>query len=105
MSRIRLGYSIVNPYLKNININRGIKFNSIKKNGFDRMKDLAKQNISDLYKLLDWNINKNIKVFCLPNNIIPHIDNLNHARNFIDNICISENVLKNIINYEFNKAK
>jgi len=39
------------------------------------------------------------------NKIIPHIDNLNHARNFIDNICISENVLKNIINYEFNKAK
>lgn len=78
MSRIRLGYTFINPYLKNnlnIHINRGIKFNSIKKNGFDRMKDLAKQNISDLYTLLDWNISKNIKVFCLPNNIIPHVDN------------------------------
>tara|TARA_B100000902_G_scaffold308864_1_gene298150 strand:+ start:3079 stop:4065 length:987 start_codon:yes stop_codon:yes gene_type:complete len=36
------------------------------------------------------------------NNIIPYIDNLKHARNFIDGVCISENVVKKIINYEFN---
>ena len=36
------------------------------------------------------------------NNIIPYVNDLKNARNFIDSVCISENVLKRIINYEFN---
>ena len=36
------------------------------------------------------------------NNIIPYIDNLKQARNFIDGVCISENVLEKIVNYDFN---
>ena len=35
------------------------------------------------------------------NNIIPYIDNLKLARNFINGVCISENVLRKIVNYEF----
>lgn len=34
-------------------------------------------------------------------NIIPHVDNLKLARSFIKSVCITNNVLDNIINYEF----
>ena len=52
MSRIRLGYTFINPYLKNnlnIHVNRNVKLNSVRNYGFDGLKDLAKQNISDAY--------------------------------------------------------
>ena len=36
------------------------------------------------------------------NNIIPYVEDLKQARNFINGVCICENVLKKIVNYEFN---
>jgi len=79
MNKIRLGYTVTNPFLKNIykiKTTRTTKLKIVDKYGIEILKDHAKKNVRDLIKIIEWNDKENIQVYRLSCNLIPHINNL-----------------------------
>lgn len=79
MNKIRLGYTVTNPILKNlykIKTTRTTKLKIIDKYGIEILKDHAKKNVADLIKIIDWNESENIYCYRVSTNLIPHINNI-----------------------------
>lgn len=64
---LNLGYACINETLKKqkIRINRTFKKATLDSKGLPHAAEVAEQNLQDLYKLLHWNVEHNIKLFRL----------------------------------------
>jgi len=76
MSDIQLGLCCINTVLRarkpTIFCSRTCRLDTIKSKGIEFAKDLSVQNISDIPKLVDWNIQNNIYVLRLSSDMFPH---------------------------------
>ncbi|KAK4050897.1 hypothetical protein OIO90_004873 [Microbotryomycetes sp. JL221] len=74
--RGRLGYACLNTILRkeekpSIFCSRTCRIDTIKKEGMEFLKNLGKQNITDLAKIIDWNEKNNIRFFRLSSEMFP----------------------------------
>ncbi|CAL1710108.1 unnamed protein product [Somion occarium] len=72
----RLGYACLNTLLRalkpdSVFCSRTCRKDTIHKNGLDFAKDLGRQNASDLYKLIEWNEQNNIKFLRVSSEMFP----------------------------------
>ena len=76
MSDIQLGLCCINTLLRSqkptIFCSRTCRLNTILEKGIEYAKDLSIHNISDITKLVDWNIENNIYVLRLSSDMFPH---------------------------------
>jgi UV DNA damage endonuclease len=70
---MRLGYCCINLSLKDqgITINRGMVKKTWLEQGLVRAGELAKQNLQDLCKILEWNVANDIRVYRMSSDIFP----------------------------------
>lgn len=76
--KIRLGLCCINmslKYLEDVFTNRKIILKQIEKRGLEETKNLAKENVIDLLKLIFWNKNHGIDVFRISSVLVPHATN------------------------------
>lgn len=74
----RLGYACLNTILRNkkpaseaIFCSRTCRIDSIKKNGIEWVKELGRQNVKDLIKLIEWNEENNIRFMRMSSEMFP----------------------------------
>lgn len=74
----RLGYACLNTILRSrkpadqaIFCSRTCRIDSIKKNGIEWMKELGRQNVKDLIKLIEWNEANNIRFMRMSSEMFP----------------------------------
>ncbi|KDQ57434.1 hypothetical protein JAAARDRAFT_113368, partial [Jaapia argillacea MUCL 33604] len=74
----RLGYACLNTILRNkkpaseaIFCSRTCRIESIKKNGLDWVKELGRQNVKDLLKLIEWSEENNIRFMRMSSEMFP----------------------------------
>jgi UV DNA damage endonuclease len=70
---VELGYCCINLSLKSdkISTNRGMIKRTFQSKGIKYASELALENCNDLYKILQWNVKNNIKVYRLSSSIFP----------------------------------
>lgn len=70
---MNLGYCCINLSLKDqgITINRGMTKKTWQAQGLARASELAEQNLRDLCKILQWNVDNNIQVYRMSSDIFP----------------------------------
>jgi len=68
-----LGYACINTVLrkKNIFCSRTCRLSTLEKKGIEYVKELAIQNINDLQKILEWNLQNNIFFFRISSDLCP----------------------------------
>jgi UV DNA damage endonuclease len=73
MQNLNLGYACINETLKlqKITTNRGLKKATLNSKGLSYASQLALQNVLDLEKVMQWNVNNNIKLFRMSSDVIP----------------------------------
>jgi len=73
MSKINYGYACINETLKKqkVTTNRSLKKATLDKKGLEYVSELAVQNVRDLEKYLQWNLENDIMLFRMSSNIIP----------------------------------
>ncbi|KAH7888894.1 UV-endonuclease UvdE-domain-containing protein [Phlebopus sp. FC_14] len=76
--RGRLGYACLNTVLRNkrpaseaIFCSRTCRIDSIKKNGIEWVKDLGRQNVEDMFQIIEWNEQNNIRFMRLSSEMFP----------------------------------
>ncbi|KZT29063.1 UV-endonuclease UvdE [Neolentinus lepideus HHB14362 ss-1] len=74
----RLGYACLNTILRNkkpaseaIFCSRTCRIDTIKKNGIEWVKELGRQNVKDLLKLIEWNEENNIRFMRMSSEMFP----------------------------------
>ncbi len=72
-----LGYVAINTELrqKNIYTGRTLILKTVKEKGLEYIKTLARLNIADLKKILEWNEEHGIRCYRITSNLFPHLDN------------------------------
>ncbi|KAF9529262.1 UV-endonuclease UvdE-domain-containing protein [Crepidotus variabilis] len=82
----RLGYACLNTVLRNkkpasetVFCSRTCRLDSIKKNGLDFVKDLARKNVEDLLTVIQWNEDNNIRFFRVSSEIFPYASHDKHG--------------------------
>jgi len=75
--RIQLGYACINSELRKENIfcGRACRLNTIIEQGAHFAVSLAKKNLDDLEKLVDWNYENGIRFMRISSDLMPHITN------------------------------
>jgi len=70
---MRLGYACINLGLaeKNIKVNRSMMKRSFLSKGIERASELALANVSDMEKVIDWNIRHDIKLYRMSSDMFP----------------------------------
>lgn len=71
---INLSYCCINLTLQKthgLTTNRTMRKDTFQKRGMDWCSTLALQNTSDLYKILEWNVQNNIRAFRITSNLFP----------------------------------
>lgn len=72
---MKLGYACINLSLgSDITTNRTLTKKTFEKLGADYVSELALKNVSDIIKILEWNLKNDIKFFRLSSDIIPRDD-------------------------------
>ena len=73
MQNLNLGYACINETLKlqKITTNRGLKKATLDSKGLPYVSQLALQNVLDLEKVMQWNVENNIKLFRMSSDVIP----------------------------------
>ncbi len=71
--RLNLGYCCINMNLskEKIMTNRTMRKKTFEDKGLDYVSELALKNVEDLYKIVQWNEEKDIKLFRISSNIFP----------------------------------
>ncbi|KAF8315433.1 UV-endonuclease UvdE [Clavulina sp. PMI_390] len=74
----RLGYACLNTILRNIKpatdtifASRTCRIDTIEKNGMDFVRDLGLKNVRDLYKMVEWNEENNIRFMRMSSEMFP----------------------------------
>ena len=79
MSNIQLGLCCINTLLRSqkptVFCSRTCRLNTILEKGIQHAKDLSIYNVSDITKLVDWNLENNIYVLRLSSDMFPHSAN------------------------------
>jgi UV DNA damage endonuclease len=86
---IRYGYACINETLKKqkITTNRSLKKATLDKKGLEYVSELSLQNVKDLEKYLQWNLENDITFFRLSSSIIPWANKIDwHNMKDIDEI-------------------
>ena len=77
--RIRLGLCCLNTVLREqkppVFMSRGCIQSTFESKGLTYVRELAKQNLLDMIKMIQWNYENGIEVFRLSSDIFPHITN------------------------------
>jgi len=70
---MRLGYACINLGLaeEGIKVNRSMMKRSYLSKGIERASELALANVSDMEKIIDWNIRHDIKLYRMSSDMIP----------------------------------
>jgi len=73
MKKINYGYACINETLKKqkITTNRSLKKATLDKKGLEYVSELALENVRDLEKVIQWNLENDIMFFRMSSNIIP----------------------------------
>jgi len=74
VSNIRLGYACINTFLQKnhkITTNRSMIKRTFKKKGVEYASELARRNVEDLFPILVWNYENNIKLFRMSSCLFP----------------------------------
>ena len=73
VKRLNIGYACLNETLKKEKIftNRSMRRKTFDDKGLDYVSELALKNVKDLYKIVQWNEEKGIKLFRVSSNIFP----------------------------------
>lgn len=73
VKRLNIGYACLNETLKKEKIftNRSMRKKTFDDKGLDYVSELALKNVKDLYKIVQWNEEKGIKLFRVSSNIFP----------------------------------
>jgi UV DNA damage endonuclease len=73
MNPIRLGYACINNTLaeNNVHVNRLMMKRTFASKGITQASMLALKNVSDLSKVIDWNIKNNIRLYRLSSDMFP----------------------------------
>jgi UV DNA damage endonuclease len=79
INKLRLGYPCINNKLaaEDIKTNHACRYETIKVKGIEYVKSLAISNIEALYKVLEWNVKHNIRLYRIYSDIFPHAANTN----------------------------
>lgn len=69
----RIGYACINMTLaeSNITTNRGMVLRTFKSKGLDYVSELVIKNLTDLYKIVEWNNENGIKAFRISSELFP----------------------------------
>jgi UV DNA damage endonuclease len=74
---VRLGYACISQVQRELGIYTGrtLTLESIKKHGIERARELGRENVRDLLKILQYNETKGFRFFRITSNLFPHMDN------------------------------
>jgi UV DNA damage endonuclease len=89
MKKINYGYACINETLKKdgITTNRSLKKATLDKKGLEYVSELALENVRDLEKVIQWNLENDIMFFRMSSNIIPWANKIDwHTMKDIDEI-------------------
>ena len=77
--KIQLGLCCLNIFLRSqkpsVYSSRRVMLKTIQKKGIDVLKEKIKQNVKDLYQMIQWNEDNGIKVFRISSEMFPHKSN------------------------------
>jgi UV DNA damage endonuclease len=94
---MRLGYCCINLSLPHCKVNRGMIQKTFKSKGLPYCSELALQNLDDMLKILNWNLENNIYVYRMSSNLFPWFSDYELEK--LPNFDIILNKLLNIGNF------
>lgn len=80
---VRLGYACISAIMQEEGVytSRTLSLATLHKHGIDKAKELANQNLDDLWRIINYNERSGIRFYRITSNLFPHMENPRHDKN------------------------